>query len=126
MRALSIVSVIILVIIGGWILLYNDITNDYDEFITSLNKLNKQLVYEDWGEADKELEVLLKMWKEHRDKWSIFLDHHEIDNIDIAMARTSRYVETKNNPLALGEIEVLIKLFEIVKENEAFTLTNIL
>ncbi|MTI65268.1 MAG: DUF4363 family protein [Firmicutes bacterium] len=126
MRALSIVILIILVIISGWIFLYNDITKDYDEFITSLNKLNKQLVYENWDEANKELEVLLEKWKEHRDKWSIFLDHHEIDNIDISMAKTSRYVETKNNPLALGEIEVLIKLFEIVKENEAFTLTNIL
>lgn len=126
MRSLISVILIIIVIISGWILLYNGISNDYDEFITSLNKLDSQIIEDNWNDANKELVIVLEKWKKHRDKWSIFLDHHEIDNIDISMAKTSRYVETRNTSLALGEIEVLIKLFNIVKENEAFTLTNIL
>ncbi|MBB6216943.1 hypothetical protein HNQ80_003048 [Anaerosolibacter carboniphilus] len=126
MRSLIAVSIVIIVIIGGWFLAYNYIDTHATDLIQSLDHMTKNIESENWDSAVNEYLQIKKQWGEIRNRWAVMIHHHEIDNIDLAMARTRKYIEEKDKPLSLGEIEVLKQLFHIVKESEAVTLTNLL
>lgn len=126
MRSFIGVSIAILAIIGGWFLSYRYVDNHATNFIESLNLLERKIEAEEWDMVMEQYSEMKSQWHQVRNQWAIIIDHHEIDNIDLALARTRKYVQEKDKPLSLGEIEVLKQLFQIVKESEAFTLTNIL
>ncbi|KXG74298.1 DUF4363 family protein [Thermotalea metallivorans] len=126
MRSLIGVSIAILVIISGWFLSYRHVDNHAENFIESLNLLERKIEAEEWDMVMEKYSEMKAQWHQIRHRWAIIIDHHEIDNIDLALARTRKYVQEKDKPLSLGEIEVLKQLFQIVKESEAVTLTNIL
>ncbi|MDF2547255.1 MAG: hypothetical protein K0R93_2153 [Anaerosolibacter sp.] len=126
MRSLIGVSVVILVIIAGWLFAYNYIDAHATDLIQALEQMTKDIESENWDTASDKYLKTREQWLEIRDRWAVIIHHHEIDNIDLAMARTRKYIEEKDKPLSLGEIEVLKQLFHIVKESETVTLTNLL
>lgn len=126
MKAFIGVILILVVTLCGWLFIYDFIEKDSFDFVHSLSKISQKIEEEDWNTVHKEFIEVKKKWKRRRNILSILIDHHEIDNIDLAVSRADKYIDTKNKPLSLGEIEVLKQLFNIVKENEALTLTNIL
>lgn len=126
MKTFIVTSIAVLLIIGGWFFLYRIVEHQTADFVENLNQLASVLNNEDWESAARDFKEIRTKWHSTRNTWTIFLHHHEIDNIDLSMARTIQYIETKNKPLSLAEMEALKQLFHIVKENEAVTLTNIL
>ncbi|QEK13184.1 DUF4363 family protein [Crassaminicella thermophila] len=126
MRTLIAAILAIFIIIGGWFYLYKSIEKNTFEFINTLDTISLNIQKQDWNRAFHEFNKIQKKWNKTRNLWTTLLDHHEIDNIDLSMAKADQYVKSKDISLSLGEIETLKKLFRIVKENEALTLTNIL
>ncbi|WP_425449575.1 DUF4363 family protein [Dethiothermospora halolimnae] len=126
MKTYIVTFAIILLIIVGWFIIFDKVEYHCESANKSLNKVISHIDNNNWNDAKKEFDKVTDKWSDIRSSWSILLDHHEIDNIDLSMAKTNKYVSSKNPSLSLAEIEVLKKLFNIVKENEALTLTNIL
>lgn len=114
------------IIIIGWFFLYQAIEDNADDLIHSLIELSKSIDDENWDLSRSQFEQVKNMWMDKREILTIFIDHHEIDNIDLAMARGRKYIDAKDKPLSLGEIEVLVQLFIIVKENEGLALNTVL
>ncbi|EOC99604.1 DUF4363 family protein [Caldisalinibacter kiritimatiensis] len=125
MRAVRFVILVLVVIVIGWGLIYNFVEKNTSEFINNLDDLSKKVENNDWEGAKIQFYKIEKKWDKAKNTWSIILDHHEIDNIDLSIAKASKYIKTQDSSLSLGEIEVLRKLFGIVRENEALTITNI-
>ncbi len=125
MRALIIAIIFTLAIFLGWYFTFNSVEDSTTQLISSLSELSKSVEARQWETAKTKFLEIEEKWEKIRSNWTIILDHHEIDNIDLAMAKTSEYVKSQNHALSLGEIESLRKLFSIVKENEALTLPNI-
>jgi len=126
MRTLVISSVLAIVIIFGWILIFDSVEENTLDFVDNLNTLNENISNNRWDEAKNQFSQIEKKWNKARDMWSILLDHHEIDNIDLSMSKANQYVKSKNTALSLGEVETLIRLFNVVRENQDLTITNIL
>lgn len=126
MRTLITSIALLILIIVGWIYVFDSVENTSSSFVNNLNILNENINSNDWKEANIKFSKIEEKWNKTRDMWSILLDHHEIDNIDLAMSKASQYLKSKNTSLSLGEIETLIKLFNIVMENQDLTLTNVL
>ena len=126
MKVLYIVILLILIIIIGWFFTYNAINNEASQLMDLSDEIIKSIEDGQWDKAKNQFEDIDSRWKQVRKFWTILLDHHEIDNIDLSIAKANKYINSKNKSLSLGEIEVLKSLFGIVKENEALTLHNIL
>ncbi|MFW6028640.1 MAG: DUF4363 family protein [Halanaerobiales bacterium] len=126
MKVFAIIIPIIIIVIGGWYLSFQSIVSHTDNFNRKLNELSIMVKNSNWEEAQDDFSEIKNKWKQLRNKWTIFFDNHEIDNIDLAMAKVAKYIETNNSSLASGEIEILKELFRIAKENEALSLTNLL
>lgn len=125
MKIFVAVIVIVLVLIVGWYFTYESIDQHTTTFVRQLDYISKTIEEHSWSIVDLEFHRLKDNWDKFRKVLSVILDHHEIDNIDLSMARTEQYIRTKNKPLSLAEIEVLKQLFLIVNESESLTLTNV-
>ena len=125
-KILTEIRSLLILIIMAWFFIYSSIADITQELTYLVDNINENIEKNEWDIAMNNFLVIQKKWHEVRDTWTIFLDHHEIDNIDLAMARANKYIRVKDTALSLGEMEVLKKLFDIVKENEALTLTNVL
>lgn len=125
MRSLYIATGIIVIIVVGWLVVYNVIDSQTSELIEMMNLAIERAEEEAWQASSEQFSQAMEKWEEVRGFWTVLLDHHEVDNIDLAMERANKYIDTENKSMALVEMQVLKKLFEIVKENESLTLTNI-
>ncbi|MFZ5968532.1 MAG: DUF4363 family protein [Bacillota bacterium] len=126
MKALISVILVAAIIIIGWMYVYNTVDHYAAAFKDSLAQVADHVNEGNWTHAVSAFSQVDEEWKDIRKKWTILLDHHEIDNIDLSMARANQYIKAKNTPLSLGEIEVLKQLFDIVRESEALTFNNVL
>lgn len=125
MRTFKIVLIIVLLFLLGWYFVYESIDKHATSFVKQLDNISDIIREENWDMVSIEYGRMKNNWNKIRKLLTILLDHHEIDNIDLSIARANQYIETKNIPLSLGEIEVLKQLFNIVKESESLTLTNV-
>ena len=125
MRTFYVVLILLVVFLVGWFFMYDSIDKHTSIFIKSLDHISETIKDENWDLVSLEYTKIRNNWTKIRKLLTVLLDHHEIDNIDLSMARADQYIYTKNSPLSLGEIEVLKQLFIIVKESESFTLTNL-
>ena len=125
MRTFKVVLIVVLLFLLGWYLVYESIDKHTTNFSKQLDNISDIIREENWDIVSIEYGRVKNNWNKIRKLLTILLDHHEIDNIDLSMAKASQYIETKNIPLSLGEIAVLKQLFSVVKESESLTLTNI-
>jgi len=125
LRTFKVVLIVVLLFLLGWYLVYESIDKHTTNFSKQLDNISDIIREENWDIVSIEYGKVKNNWIKLRKLLTILLDHHEIDNIDLSMAKASQYIETKNIPLSLGEIAVLKQLFSVVKESESLTLTNI-
>ncbi len=79
-----------------------------------------------WDQAQQETDKLEKSWYENARWWPLFLDHQEIDNIEFSLAKVKKYVDTRNAPLAQGQLSELELMLKHIPDKEAVNLENIL
>lgn len=79
-----------------------------------------------WKEAKKQVSLVLDKWSETENTWAMLLDHFEIDNIDTALQRLSKYVETENHSAALAELAVLKQFINHIPDKDGLRIKNIL
>lgn len=127
MKAFIVCIISTIIIIFSWNYIYSNYVDDYCvEFINSLNSISDNIDINNWKDANEGLLKISEKWDNIRYIWSILLDHHEIDNIDIAMVKLIKNIQLKNIDLSYEQIQSLKQFFKIVKENEKLTLTNVL
>lgn len=78
-----------------------------------------------WEKAGEELSSLEQLWDRTQKKWTVLLDHSEIDSIDTSLSRLSNFIASKSQPLSLGETAVLRQYIRHIPEKESFTLKNV-
>ncbi len=127
MKAFIVCIISTIILIFSWNYIYSHYVDDYCiEFINSLNSISDSIDEENWEDANNEFLKIHSKWNHIRYTWSILLDHHEIDNIDIAMVKLIKNIQLKNIYLSYDQIQSLKQFFKIVNENEKLTLTNVL
>ncbi|MBZ4687534.1 MAG: hypothetical protein PWQ96_913 [Clostridia bacterium] len=96
-----------------------DITSNFDNVYTAINN-------ENWKLAQQQIAHSEKLWNKHKKWWTVFIDHQEIDNIDMSFVRIGEYIKYHNKALSSGELVVLKQSFEHIPEKEVVNLKNIL
>ncbi|MDI3534174.1 MAG: hypothetical protein PWQ82_539 [Thermosediminibacterales bacterium] len=91
-----------------------------------LNKIEKAVVQENWPDANKSLSVLEKQWRQNQPYWSILINHHEIDNIELSITHIKEYIKSKNTSEARAEIAGMKLFLKHIPENEKLSLENVL
>jgi|LSQX01.1.fsa_nt_gb DNA-directed RNA polymerase specialized sigma subunit len=124
-KALSLLVALLALIIGSGIFANRVLSSNAETLEKQINEIEEHTKNEDWDSALQSLHTINKEWPETSKMWTLLLDHVEIDNIDETIKRMSKYIETQNVPLALGEIAVLKQYIKHIPEKEKFSIKNV-
>jgi predicted PurR-regulated permease PerM len=125
MRVVAFIIICLALIIGVGFYTTALINTTAEELSHYIDRLEKNIVQENWEESTKDIGELSKAWSKTKENWLLFLDHQEIDNIDLTYTRLNKYVETKELPSALAEVAALKLLVQHIPNISALNLRNI-
>lgn len=126
MKVVAITIIILIAFFFGTVWINQYITNSADHVTNMIDKLDEAITNEDWEAAQVHIKEVSESWDETKSVWQTFLEHYEIDTIDIVLARLKKYVSIEERALSLGAVAELKLLIEHIVDREAFKLTNIL
>jgi signal transduction histidine kinase len=126
LRIISLLIIILLLLISGSIISYNYINSTSRNLVSQLENTEKAIENQKWTTAQEQLEQTQTKWHKTKFWWTILLNHHEIDNIELISQRLEQYILTQNKTLSLAEISALEMLFEHISDTEAVNVENIL
>ncbi|MCC5911005.1 MAG: DUF4363 family protein [Clostridiaceae bacterium] len=126
MKVVVVTVLILVVFFVGGIFINNYIDSSAEELASIINKLDDAIEKEDWEAAEEYMKEFTNLWDSTKNKWQTFLEHYEIDIIDIALAKVVRYVDIKESTLALGQTSELQLLIKHIADKKDFKLHNIL
>ncbi|MEW6622717.1 MAG: DUF4363 family protein [Bacillota bacterium] len=95
------------------------------ELAQEIDRLEELVKDKKWEEAHILILHIEKKWIEIEERWDIIVDHREMDEIDLTLTRSVKYIEAKNTDLTLGEISALKHLLLHIPRKESFRLRNI-
>jgi hypothetical protein len=91
-----------------------------------LIELEKHIDTEDWSQADTLYKSFKQKWVNIDHKWSMLIDHYEIDYINMDLGELEAYIKTQDKTNALAKISSLQLLVKHIPEKEYPSLKNIL
>jgi len=91
-----------------------------------LDTVSEHVTSGNWEGAKSEIENTQKNWDKTEKIWTLLTDHFELDNIEMSLKKSKKYIEAKDMPLALGELENLKFMVEHIYSKELINIQNIL
>lgn len=104
---------------------YYYIDNTAQQLVTKIKLVEQNGNKEDWQQAEQEFAVLHETWNTASSKWTALVDHHELDSINISLAKVREYIKTKDMPGFRTEVAELKILIRHIPEKDAVNLKNI-
>jgi len=126
MRTINMVWIGFLLLVLFGIGTFLAINTSSTQLASRFSAIEASIQQQKWDKAKEDLNAAQQNWGRTKSWWSVFIDHQEIDNIDISLKRLEKYVETQGTTLSMGEVSTLEMLVEHIADTEAPTLTNIL
>ena len=125
-RDIFIITIIIISVIIGTIYTQNLLGENTDALLKELGRLetniNENMQKE---EIDKNANDIYQKWREVSEKWSIIVDHQEIDLIEKALLAVKSTIETEEYNKSIQKIQESIYLIGHIKEKEELNIKNI-
>lgn len=126
MRLLIILLTIFIFLVGFGVWNNKTLLDSTDKMTAHIEQIITDIEGQHWDQARQETRQLEKSWHENAKWWPVFLDHQEIDNLEFSMAKIKKYVDTRDAPLAQGQLSELKLMLKHIPDKEAVTLENIL
>lgn len=126
MRTVIITIIILIIFVVSAFVLHRYIDTSCDGLLDNVKELHVSVEKDRWSDSKKQLSDLNEEWENTKKRWQLFLEHYEMDDIDIVLSRLEQYLEIKDKPSALSETAELRVLINHIKYKEGFMLENIL
>lgn len=126
MRTVIATILILVVFVVGTLILNRYINTSCEKLLNDVKELHTSVEDSRWTDVKKQVAGLNKEWEDTKKRWQLFLEHYEIDAIDIVLSRLEQYAEIENKALAIGETAELRFLISHIKDKEDLKLINIL
>jgi hypothetical protein len=126
MKQMIFALIFLIIIIIGSLMSIQYISNQSETLQKQLIELEKHIDTEDWSQADTLYKSFKQKWVNIDHKWSMLIDHYEIDYINMDLGELEAYIKTKDKTNALAKISSLQLLVKHIPEKEYPSLKNIL
>lgn len=120
-----VVFVIIIIIGIGGALVQRYLDRTAAELSAGLQDVGKALAREDWRRSEQAFSSFEQRWRVARRNWGLVIDHMEIDNVDMRLARLKVFIHAREVDEALAEYSEAMMLLEHIPERERLTWRNL-
>lgn len=112
------------IIIGSLSSMYY-ISNQSESMLELLSTLENHIDSEDWNKAETTFKAFKNNWTKIDPKWSMLIDHYEIDYINMDIGELDAFIKSKDKTNALAKMSSLQLLVKHIPEKEYVNLKNI-
>lgn len=120
----SMIVFIGLIIFGVFAYYYLDYTSN--TLLTQTEKIEKSIGVRNWQQTKASYGSLNSSWNKTSTIWTVLVDHQELDNINVSMAKLKQYINTRYLPGITTELAELKLLIQHIPNKEAVNLKNVL
>ncbi len=122
-----VLSCIGLVLILALILVHSVAMAEMGREISRLtDKTKEQVMKEDWDNAELSIKEIEKFWKKKSFWTALTIKTDELEQIDISLSQSKKYVKLKDKSKFMGEFIMFSKLLEHIPHQEGFHIEEIL
>lgn len=125
MKSLVLAIIFLIIIIGGSIATTVYIHNESESLLKDLQELESQVKSENWKEARKLFSDFKDKWEKVDHRWSMLIDHTEIDYITKDLGELQAYLDTETKSDVLAKLSSLTLFVKHIPEKEYPSLKNI-
>lgn len=126
MRKEFVICIIIIVTITvGNILIKNYTNSAGKDMISKLEELKISIGKNNSDEIEKKLSEVNQIWEEKQAKLAYFIEHNEIEKVDVNLVSLKSYVEINDLEEAKREVDESCFSVQHIEEKYAFNLKNI-
>lgn len=116
-----IIIFIVLLSLGG-IFYVNNTTAGLNE---DLSVMEESINNGQWNKARETFKKVNKSWEQATNIFPLILDHAELHDLEITLARIESYIEQKDKANILPEIKISLELLKNIKKQQKMSLQNI-
>ena len=116
----AILFVIVIISYFGSLNYINGVCDDAKEQVSRC-----ETEYRSGGNAEEKVRDLQKLWDEKEGNLSFFVNHGEIDEVELELASLSVFVKEKENAMFYDHIESLKTLLHQIKEDTSLSTHSI-
>ncbi|WP_418792008.1 DUF4363 family protein [Phosphitispora sp. TUW77] len=118
--------VILALLLGFGTYSYYYLDSTADELLSMAEQIEADVANDDWQQAGTNFSKLHAIWEKTITKWTILIDHVELDQINISMSRTKKFMDTRDISGFMSEMAQLKLLIKHIPETEALNIKNVL
>lgn len=118
--------VILALLLGFGTYAYYYLDSTANELLVMAERIEKNVANEEWQQAESNFSKLHAEWERTITKWTILIDHIELDQINTSMSRTKQFMDTRDLSGFMSEMAELKLLIKHVPEKEALNMKNVL
>lgn len=126
MKDLITATLLLALLLGGWLVFLNYADSQSQYFQTRLEEIIMPAVQaEKWEESRELIQDFSSRWHDFRRISLYFLDTATINEIDYALARSIKFIQAEDISNSNGELNAVIEQFSFLTENQNLSLQNI-
>lgn len=126
MRIVIVTVLILVIFLVGAVMLNRYIDTSCESLLEDVKQLHTFVEGNSWDDAKDQLTDLKAEWEKVKKRWQLFLEHYEMDTIDITISKLSQYVDIEERVMSLGEVAEFELLIDHIKDKKHLKLENIL
>ncbi len=121
---IGVIIFFLIFLVLGW---YAEITiaRQSEELLSEIEKLATSVKKLDTTEISKQLEKINKSWIKSRKIWVLLIDHQDLDEFELYLARTKSFLGNEAYILALSGIAEMKQTINRIPDQIRLTLENI-
>ncbi len=101
------------------------IAQQAEEILTELERLATYVKTADPETITAQLKVINQLWVKARNFWVLLIDHHDMDDFEVVLARTKSFLDNNAPVLALSGIAELKQIIYRIPDQLRLNLENL-
>ncbi len=126
MRVLTGIVIFFLFLLGLAVYMESTIIRQGKELLTALNHLHSHVIKADYEAIEEQLKEIDRLWVETRKLWVLIIDHQELDEFELSLAKTKSYLVNRAYLFAQVEIAQMKQIINQIPDKQILSLENIL
>lgn len=121
---MGVIIIIVIATLDGFTQRYTK--NSTEEISEDLYKIQEQIKYNaNKDDKKKMIDEAYKKWEEFHNFSAIFIEHNELEKVEIDMVSCKNFIEQDINDMAYNELAKVIFWLEHIQDKYAFSLINV-
>lgn len=125
MKTLITSTIIIIVLLITWGLMYDFISQTTEEFNSLIADIETKVLSDNWDSTMSIYDSINTKWEGKQKVFLLIIDHEEIEKINLTLSKIKKYIIIKDKSLTLSETSALRFFLNHIEEKESLSLKNI-